>query len=104
MPSLGAIDAFWPADTALRVRADERHDVAHGLNLRKLPRDLVDALRQRAGLAEQHLIGGAERLDLLPREAAALQAHDIETHEPRAIADHLSIGNHVALDAGDAAD
>src|SRR5262249_42090053 len=104
MPSLAAIDALWTTEATLRLRTDERHDVAYSLHVGELPRYLVDALRQRARFSEQHLIGGAKRLDLLAREAAALQAHDVEAHQPRAVADHLAIRDHVALDAGDAAD
>ncbi len=60
--------------------------------------------RCRALVAEQHLIGLAQRLDFVAREAAALQPDDVEAGEPRAVADHRAVGNHVALHAGDAAD
>jgi len=73
----------------------------HGLDIDELTRDLVDALRQRARLAEQHLIGGPERLDLLARESRAAACPRLLRPTSRAaVAEHLAVGDDVALDAG----
>src|SRR5436190_19142943 len=98
MPSLAAIDPLRPAKSALRVRADELHDVAHGLDVDELPRNFIDALRQRAGLPEQHLVGCPGALDLLAPESAGLQALTVEACRARATPDHLPLWNQLALD------
>src|ERR1700722_19487021 len=56
MPSLPTVPLRL-ADRAARIRADERDDVLHRLHLAIPIGDLVDALAERAGLAEQRLEG-----------------------------------------------
>ena len=56
------------------------------------------------GRMEQKLIGVAQPLDVLAAETAALHADDVEPGEPGAVAHHLAIGDHVALDPRHAAD
>src|SRR5260221_7553984 len=92
------------ADPAARIGANELDDVHHRRYPAEALSELVDALAERAGHAEQHLEGGAQRLDFLAREAAALHADDIDAGEPRLIAHHRAVGNDVALDPGHAAD
>ena len=53
---------------------------------------------------EQHLVGAPQLVDRLVREAAALQADDIEPGEAGAVAERKAKGNEVMLDAGETAD
>ena len=87
-----------------RRPAQEGDDLLHRLLAGERLGDLVDALLQRAFAVEQHLVGAPELVDRLVREAAALQADDIEAGERGAIAERHAEGNEVVLDAGQAAD
>src|SRR5665213_1689603 len=105
MPSLAPAIELGLAQAADRFRAREIKHVPHRLHGRELLVDLGEALGEGTRLvAEQHLEGGAQRLDVLARIAAALHAHDVQPRQPGAVANHRAERNDVALDAGDAAD
>ena len=88
----------------LEFGADKGDDVVDRGDPGKALGGLVDPVAQRPGRVEQKLIGAAQALDVLAAEAAALHADDVEAGEPRAVADHLAVGDDVALDPGHAAD
>ena len=85
---------------------DEIQNLAHGAHVGKALRHLGHALGEGARVVaqEQHLIGGARRLDLVARKTVALHADDVEALEPRPVAQDGAERDDVALDAGDAAD
>ena len=66
--------------------------------------DVLDALLESAGTIEHLLVGAAQRLDRLLREAAALEADVIEAGEAAAPAVDQSERDDVVGDAGDAGD
>ena len=66
--------------------------------------DVLDALLERALRREQMLVGAAQSVDRLAREAAALQADEIEPGERGAIAERDAERDDVVLDAREAAD
>src|SRR5882762_240026 len=106
MPSLPAIRLralSRLADRTARIGADEIDDVPDRLDVAEALCDVVDALAQRAGVAEELLIGIAQRLDFVAREAAALHADDVDAGQPRPVAYHRAIGDDVALDPRHAA-
>src|ERR1700730_8571832 len=87
------------------VGADEPDEIAHRAHLAVARGGGVDALDEGAGAVfEQHLIGAAQGLNVLAREAAALQSHDVEADQTGPVAHHHTVGNYVALDASEAAD
>ncbi len=88
----------------LEIGADKADDVVDRGHPGKALGGLVDPVAQGSGRMEQKLVGIAQSLDVLAAEAAALHADDVEAGEPGAVADHLAIGNHVALDTRHAAD
>src|ERR1700691_814048 len=105
MPSLAAAIGLGLAQATDRFGAGEIEHVAHWSDVGELLRHLFEPLGESPDLVtEQHLVGRAQRLNLLAREAATLQPDDVETRQTRAIAPHRAIGDDVALDPGDAAD
>src|SRR6202023_4158539 len=101
---LSAILSFRLADRPAGVGADKGDHVVDRTDAAKPVGGLVDAVVEGALGREQELIGAAQTLDVLAAEAVALHADDVEPAEPRPIAHHLAIGDHVALDARHAAD
>ena len=67
-------------------------------------RHILHALLQRALRRKEQPIGAAQVVDGLTREAAALEADEVEAREIGAVAQRHAIGDHIILDARKAAD
>ena len=61
-------------------------------------------MRKHTLAPEQVAEGVVQQLDLRLVEASTLQADDVQSRQPRTVADHAAERNHVCLDAGHAAD
>src|SRR5215831_7041631 len=99
MPSLSALSAISLlrlADGAARIGADEGDDVLGRADSGKSLGGLVDAVAQGPVGEEQKLVGVSQTLDVLAAEAAALNADDVEPGQPRPVAHHLAVRDHVA--------
>ena len=66
------------AQRALAAGADEGDDLLDDRMVRELLLDVVEALHQRAFVGKQQPVGAAQAVDVLAREAAPLQADDVE--------------------------
>src|SRR6185312_4174703 len=109
MPSgpapLAVIRPFGLADRPARIGANERDHIVDRADPGKLRGRLLDPLAEgAAAVGEQELIGGAQTLDVVAAEPAALHSDDVEAGQPGAVAHHQPIWDHVALDPGHAAD
>src|SRR5688572_23964463 len=74
------------AQRALAACAYERDDFLHDRMLAELSRHVLEPLQQRALVGKQQAIGAPQAVDLIAREAAPLQANDIEPRQIRPIA------------------
>jgi hypothetical protein len=83
------------AQRALSAGADETHDLLHDWMLCELSCDIVDALDQRSFICEEQAIGPAQVVDVASREAAPLQADNIEAGQTRPIANRHTVRNEV---------
>src|SRR5438445_524474 len=101
---LSAIRPFRLADRPAGIGADEGDHVVDRTDAAKAAGGLVDPVVEGAFGRKQELIGAAQALDVLAAEAVALHADDVEPAEPRPVAHHLAVGDHIALDARHAAD
>src|SRR5207302_6822440 len=104
IPSLSAIRPLWLADGPARIRADEFDDFVDRPNSAEPLRCLVHPVAQRPIRGEQELVSGAQPLDILPAEAAALHADDVEPAESSPVTQNLTVGYDVALDTRHPAD
>src|SRR5205085_4653711 len=90
MPSgpgrLPAIRPLRLADRPAGIGADEGDDIVDRTDAAKAVGGLGDPVVQGALGREQELIGAAQPLDVLPAEAVALHADDVEPAEPRPVA------------------
>ena len=66
------------AQRALAAGADEGDDLLDDRMVRELLLHVVEALQQRALVGKQRAVGPAQAVDVLAREAAPLQADDVE--------------------------
>ena len=64
----------------------------------------ASALHQRALVGKQQPVGAAQAVDVVAREAAPLQADDVEARQVRAVAERHAVGDEVVLQARHAAD
>src|SRR5271165_4517183 len=92
------------ADRPVAALAQEGDDLLHRLLVREGLGDVAEALLQRALAEEQHAIGAPELVDRLMREAAPLEADEVEAGERGAIAERHAEWDEIVLDAGEAAD
>src|SRR5690606_8444285 len=104
MPSLPGIRRARLADRTRGVGPDELDDLAYGPRVFVERGDVVDTLHERALLREEEMIGAAQRLQVVAREAAALEASNVEPGQTRPVAHHRAVRDDVMLDAGHAAD
>src|SRR5579883_1365090 len=91
------------AQTAARFGTDELDDLVDIAVRGENSRHFLKPFGKRAVGTEEHPVGASKRLYVVALEAAALQPHQIEAGQPRAITHGLRIGNDIALDAGHAA-
>jgi hypothetical protein len=92
------------AERPVAAAPDEVDDLHHGGHGREFRRDVLQPLGEGPLAAEDLLIGGAQRVDRRPVEAAALEPDDVEPAELGAVADRHRERNDVVGDAGEAAD
>src|SRR5579871_1731105 len=102
--ALSAISRLRLQQPAAGIGADEFDHILDRAHPGKAAGGGVDAIAEGAFRVKQHLIGGAQFLDLVTAETAALHADDVEPAEPGANPDHLAVRNDIALGAGHAAD
>src|SRR6516225_9375327 len=89
---------------AARIRPDEVEDIVDRCDATEALGSLAHAIAQGAIRGKQKLVCGAEGLDVLAAEAAALHTNDVQTAQTRTVPHHLTVRNNVALDTRHAAD
>src|SRR5262245_48510926 len=65
---------------------------------------IIEPLQQCAFIREQQSVGTAQRMDVLARKAAPLQADDIETGQVGPVANRHAVGNEIVLQPRHAAE
>src|SRR6516164_4271166 len=89
---------------AARVGPNKLENIVDGWDATEAVGGLTYAITQGAIRGKQELVRGAEALDVLSAEAAALHADDVQTAQPRPVPHHLTVRNNVALATRHAAD